>query len=87
MSCWLCGARAVVTGEIMSMETMTPVRVVYGWTAPARTDHQHAVQPPRPEDLELEGHRSLMRIYEEGRMADDPRVPSADLLLPTERIG
>jgi hypothetical protein len=57
--------RAVVGGVVMSMESGKPVRVIVDWLGPASKNHEHAVKPPTPDELRIEGSRALAAIYDE----------------------
>lgn len=60
MRCWLCGAEPELV-EVTRAESAEPECVPGRWPAPG-VDHQHAVTPPTPGQLEQAGHEALMRI-------------------------
>jgi hypothetical protein len=59
MKCWMCGEEPLGTFEITMLSEAQP-RYIPGRWPPG--DHEHAVDPPTPGQLEQAGHEALMRI-------------------------
>lgn len=59
LTCWWCGESPLAVHEVVSMESVNPIAIVQ-WCSPA--DHEHALTPPTPEQMEQAGHDALMRI-------------------------
>lgn len=59
MRCWLCGAEPRQIFEVTGLGDRMP-RFLPGMWPPG--DHEHAVEPPTPGQLEQAGHEALMRI-------------------------
>jgi hypothetical protein len=49
--------------EICSAESADPIALMPRW--PLATDHEHADNPPSPDQIEQAGHESLRRIMEQ----------------------
>jgi Family of unknown function (DUF6221) len=60
--CWACGVEPTALYEVTTLSDPAP-RYLPGW--PPATDHQHAVRPPTPGELEQAGHETLSRIHRE----------------------
>jgi hypothetical protein len=59
MKCWMCGVEPTGLAEITALNEVMPRFLPTGWPP---GDHEHAVQPPTPGELEQAGHEALMRI-------------------------
>ncbi|MEV2239503.1 hypothetical protein [Micromonospora sp. NPDC049891] len=58
--CWWCGVEPDTVIEDWRLNQPHP-DLIYNWPA---GDHQHAVTPPSPQQLEADGHDTLRRIME-----------------------
>lgn len=63
MRCWWCGIEPELV-EITRLESAEPKYMPGHWPTPG-IDHQHAVQPPTPGELEQAGHEALTQIIRE----------------------
>jgi len=61
--CWWCGIEPELV-EISTLNSAEPRYMPGCWPTPA-VDHQHAVDPPTPGQLEQAGHDALMQIIRE----------------------
>lgn len=57
--CWLCGVEPLEVFETTTWGDAQPTYIAGRWPA---GDHEHAVDPPTPGQLEQAGHAALMRI-------------------------
>lgn len=63
MKCWQCGVEPLETHEVTTLTDAQPRHIPGRWPP---GDHEHAVDPPTPGQLEQAGHEALMRIRRAG---------------------
>jgi hypothetical protein len=62
LRCWQCGVEPIGLADVRTYGDPGPVLIPTGWPA---GDHEHAVTPPTPIELQAGGDRALARIMEE----------------------
>lgn len=62
LRCWQCGVEPTKAADVRTISDPGPVLIPAGWPP---GDHEHAVHPPTPSELQAGGDRALARIVEE----------------------